>query len=237
MSLHLPDDPQPDPLFSSLRGVAGRSLSGSWLAARPAPATGARAASVLMLFGRGTQAPRTPAGRAELERLHGLGVGDVDVVLLKRASTLRKHAGQVAFPGGGRDPEDADAVAAALREAWEETGVTAGGIRVAGSLEPVYVPVSRFEVTPVLAWWETPMDVRVVDRAESQEVYRVPIADLVAPGNRGRYAVPGSRFYTPAFDAGVLTVWGVTAGLLDFALDSAGWARPYDKRRAIEMRP
>lgn len=221
-----------DRLYTDLTGLAGADMTRSWLSQRGQAQAAVRPASVLMLFGRG-QRPRTLAGKQELERLHGLGVGDADVLLLKRSDKLRKHPGQVAFPGGGQDAEDADAIAAALREAHEETGVTESGIRIAGSLEPVWVPVSGFEVTPVLAWWEIPEPVRVVDKRESQSVYRVAVADLVAPANRGTFFLPGSNIQSPAFDVGVLKIWGMTAGLLEFALDGMGWAAPYDKSNSI----
>ncbi|GAA4284621.1 CoA pyrophosphatase [Brevibacterium daeguense] len=193
-----------------------------------------RDAAVLMLFGRG-QKPRTRAGADEVERLEGMNAADVDVLLLQRASTLRHHPGQVAFPGGGQDPEDADAVAAALREAEEETGVDRSGIEIVGTMDSLYIPVSRFDVTPVIGWWQRPSAVRVMDRAESARVYRVPIADLVAPANRGTFTPPNRAYSTPAFDVGVLRVWGFTAGLLEFALEELGWARDWDRETHIEI--
>lgn len=198
------------------------------------PGDRVREAAVLMLFGRG-RPPRTPAGKQEAGRLRDLGIEDVDVLLLQRASTLRHHPGQVAFPGGGRDSGDADAVATALREAEEETGLNPGGIDVVGTMEPLYIPVSRFDVTPVIGWWTNPSEVRVMDQAESSRVYRVPVADLVAPDNRGTVEPPDRAFSTPAFDVGVLRVWGFTAGLLEFALDALGWAREWDRSAAIDI--
>jgi 8-oxo-dGTP pyrophosphatase MutT (NUDIX family) len=194
----------------------------------------ARDAAVLMLFGRGG-APRTDAGRAEASRLADLGVADVDIVLLQRAATLRHHPGQVAFPGGGRDPEDASMSAAALREAEEEAGIHPGTVEVLGEMDPLYIPVSKFEVTPVIGYWRTPGAVQVMDHRESYSVYRVAIADLVAPANRGTFARPDLGLSTPAFDVGVLKVWGFTAGILDFALDHLGWAGDWDKQAPIAI--
>lgn len=225
-----------DPARAALDRLPGSVGHEQWLRRHSAEPDGGaiRDAAVLMLFGRG-QRPRTRAGLQEARRLDELGIGDVDVLLLQRASTLRHHPGQVAFPGGGRDPEDADAVAAALREAEEETGVDPAGVEVVGTMEPLFIPVSRFDVTPVIAWWQRPTHVRVMDSGESARVYRVPIADLVAPANRGTFAAPDRAYSTPAFDAGVLRIWGFTAGLLEYALEELGWARDWDREAHIEI--
>ena len=109
----------------------------------PAPADGRRAA-VLVLFGEAAA--------------HG-----PDVLLMERANTLRDHPGQVAFPGGGADPTDADPVHTALREAEEETGLQAAGVQPLAVLPDLYIPPSGFVVTPVLAHWERPVAVHAVD--------------------------------------------------------------------------
>ncbi|WP_227492810.1 NUDIX hydrolase [Brevibacterium sp. CFH 10365] len=193
-----------------------------------------RDAAVLMLFGRGGEV-RTEAGRAEKSRLAQLGVADVDIVLLQRAATLRHHPGQVAFPGGGRDPEDDSMAAAALREAEEEAGIPPDTVEVLGEMDPLYIPVSKFEVTPVVGYWRQPGRVQVMDQRESYSVYRVAIADLVAPANRGTFARPDLKISTPAFDVGVLKVWGFTAGILDFALEHLGWAGGWDTKAPIAI--
>ncbi|MCF2571640.1 NUDIX hydrolase [Brevibacterium sp. UCMA 11754] len=222
-------------LRTQLENLAASNGSPEWL--RRAPASGdesVRDAAVLMLFGRGGQ-PRTDAGRAESSRLADFGVDDVDIVLLQRASTLRNHPGQVAFPGGGRDPEDDSLVSAALREAQEEAGIVPSTVDVLGQMDPLYIPVSKFQVTPVIGYWAQPGVVRVMDEAESYSVYRVSVADLVAPANRGTFSRPDLKITTPAFDVGVLKVWGFTAGILDFALDHLGWAGDWDRDAHIDI--
>lgn len=233
MSLWVPSPG--DPVKSALARLAESGGSEEWMRrAHKKDDAPVRDASVLMLFGRG-QAPRTLAGRREQDRLERLGVADVDVLLLQRSAKLRHHPNQVAFPGGGRDPEDADEIAAALREAEEETGLDPDGVEVVGTLDPLYIPVSSFEVTPVLAWWQNPSNVWVVDHGESSRVYLVPVADLVAPGNRGTFTAPDRSYRTPAFDVGVLRVWGFTAALLEFALEEMGWARDWDRAAQIDI--
>ncbi len=222
-------------LRRQLEGLAVSGGSPLWLRRAKAPDdVDVRAAAVLLLFGRG-EAPRTDAGRAELPRLAQLGIADLDIVLLQRASTLRHHPGQVAFPGGSRDPEDVSLTAAALREAEEEAGIPPAGVEVFGEMEPLYIPVSRFVVTPVIGYWSRPGTVQVMDHDESYAVHRIAIADLVAPGNRGTFARPDLGITTPAFDVGVFKVWGFTAGILDFALEHLGWAGDWDREASIDI--
>ena len=224
-----------DAVRESLAGLLNAPAPGEWLRRADAPAgMNVRDAAVLMLFGRG-QAPRTPSGEAELDRLAELGIADIDIVLLQRAATLRHHAGQPAFPGGARDDTDSSSAFTALREAEEETGLDPAGVDVIGTLPPLFVPHSRFDVTPVLAWWREPTQVEVVDQAESALVARVAIADLVAPDNRGIFAPRDRPFETPVFDVGLMRPWGFTAGLLEWALDQLGWARDWDRTRRIHI--
>lgn len=149
-----------------------------------------------------------------------------DVLLLRRADTLGSHAGQVAFPGGGAEPGDTGPVATALREAVEEVGVDPAGVRPVALLPSLLVPVSGFEVTPVLAHWTRPSRVRAVDPAETAAVARVPVAHLVDPANRISVRRP-SGYSSPAFVAPGMLVWGFTAGVLTVLLEVAGWSRPW----------
>jgi 8-oxo-dGTP pyrophosphatase MutT (NUDIX family) len=172
------------------------------------PKEGGRASAVLILFG-------------------GTGWEQADVLLIERAHDMRSHAGQVAFPGGAVDDEDVDAVAAALREATEETGLDPLGVDVLGTLPALFLPVTDYVVTPVLAWWRSTSPVSVVDPREVASVHRVPIAELVDPGHRFRVRHP-SGYVGPAFEVAGLLVWGFTAGLVDQLLRLGGWEQPWD---------
>ena len=186
-----------------------------------------RRSAVLMLFGASGASGTpmgTPMGTA------GGGWPHADVLLTERAATLRSHAGQVAFPGGRIDGTDAGPAAAALREAEEETGLDPSGVEVLAELPDLYLPVSDYAVTPVLAWWHTPSPVQVVDSQEVARVARVQVQELLDPRNRFR-AVHPSGFTSPAFRASDLFVWGFTAGLLDRLLSLTGWERPWDHNR------
>jgi len=157
-----------------------------------------------------------------------------DLLVLQRAATMRNHAGQPAFPGGGTDPEDADAAATALREAHEEVGLDPGSAEVLALLPELYIPISSFVVTPVLAWWRRPHPVSPRQAAEVAHVTRLPISELVDPANRIRVRHP-SGWIGPAFQVQGMLVWGFTAGVISTLLDMGGWALPWRPGRLVEM--
>ncbi|WP_309128869.1 CoA pyrophosphatase [Microbacterium sp.] len=183
---------------------------------------GTRPAAVLMLFGR---LDSLPADTGETPV-----AADLDVLLQRRSATLSSHAGQVSFPGGARDEGDRDAVATALREAEEETGLDPSGVDILATLPELPIVPSRYAVTPVLAWWRSPSRVAAVDHAETVDVFRVPVAELLDPQNRYTSTLhrAGRDFRGPAFDIDGTIVWGFTAMVLDGLFDAAGWTIPWD---------
>lgn len=194
---------------------------------------GARPAAVLILFG----VLDSLAAKHESQGLSG----DLDVLLLVRAASMRNHPSQVAFPGGRIDEGDDGAVSAALREAEEETGVDPAGVEVLGILGQLPLERSGHLVTPVLAWWRQPSDVRVVDVAESAAVFRAPVADLLDPANRGTTVLhrDGLTLKGPAFrvlhDDVEYLVWGFTAMVLDALFERLGWTEPWDRSRELAL--
>jgi len=186
-----------------------------------------RRAAVLLLFGTLDAVPALSHSAAVPD--------DLDVLLIERAGTLSDHPGQVAFPGGGMDPGDDGPEAAALREAVEETGLDASGVDILGTLQDVPLGVSRFLVTPVLAWWTLPSPVAVVDFNESAQVFRVPVADLLHPDNRRTTVLrrAGRVVRGPAFTVNGLVVWGFTAAILSHLFDELGWTQDWDRAREI----
>lgn len=164
----------------------------------------------------------------------GSGLDAGDVLLTERARSLRSHPGQVSFPGGAVDAVDDGVVAAALREAAEETGLDPAGVDVFGTLPALFLPVSDFVVTPVLGWWRAPSPVSAVDPAEVASVHRVRLADLVDPANRLLVRHP-SGYVGAAFLVDELLVWGFTGGLLDRMLRLAGWEQPWDRGRVHDL--
>ena len=163
-----------------------------------------RVGAVLMLFGEGPSGP--------------------DLLLTERNHTMRSHPGQVSFPGGSLDPGES-AQEAALREAWEETGLDVAGVDVFAELPALWLPPSNFAVTPVLAWWREPSAVQVVSPDEVHAVYRVPISELRDPAHR--ILVTGPAGWTsPGFligDDHDVICWGFTAGIIARLFEHLGW--------------
>jgi 8-oxo-dGTP pyrophosphatase MutT (NUDIX family) len=204
-----------DPVAHAAATVRGEQLS-RFL---PPESGAGRQSAVLILFGEGERGP--------------------ELLLMERSGSLRSHAGQPSFPGGALDPEDGDPLGdgplhAALREAWEETGLDPGGVQLFGVLPKLYIPVSSFVVTPVLGWWRVPSPVAAVDPAETARVFTVPVADLTDPENRATTVHP-SGHKGPAFLVESALVWGFTAGVIDRLLHYAGWERPWDRSKTVPL--
>ncbi|MDA3022049.1 MAG: CoA pyrophosphatase [Actinomycetota bacterium] len=157
-----------------------------------------------------------------------------DVLLIERARTMRNHAGEPAFPGGALDDTDADAAAAAVREAHEETGLDPSGVVIFGQLPDLWVPVNDFVVTPVMGWWCVPSPVHAKDLAEVASVHRIPVAELTDPANRCLVRHP-SGYIAPGFTVRNMVVWGFTAGVLSKLFDRVNWSQPWDTGRMIDI--
>ena len=136
------------------------------------------------------------------------------VLLTRRSPNLADHAGQISFPGGRLEPEDPDAVAAALREATEEIGLARDRVDVVGRID-TYQTRTGYEITPVVGFVSAPFDL-LIDPAEVVEAFEVPLAFLIDRANHVRearsfkgatrefWAIPYQDYY----------IWGATAGML-----------------------
>ncbi|MBT2484466.1 MULTISPECIES: CoA pyrophosphatase [unclassified Microbacterium] len=211
--------------------LAAAQRDAGWMPSLPPIAGITHSAAVLILFGRLDSIPTDSDGLTV--------AADLDVLLQRRAPTLSSHPGQVSFPGGRTEPSDADAVATALREAEEETGLDPAGVEILATLPKIPLAASNHLVTPVLAWWRSPSSVVAVDHAETVEVFRVPVAQLLDPQTRFTSTLHrlGQTFRGPAFDVDGTIVWGFTAMVLDALFDAAGWTVPWDAEveRPIEL--
>jgi 8-oxo-dGTP pyrophosphatase MutT (NUDIX family) len=141
-------------------------------------------------------------------------VGGLSVLFTERSRDLPDHPGQISFPGGRVEPGDPDAGIAALREAEEEVGLPRERVTVLGRLAE-YETVTGYRVTPVVGWVEPPFEV-VADPVEVADVFEVPLAFLLEPGNRQRHfrMVGNVRRDYYAIPYGDRYIWGATAAML-----------------------
>ncbi len=168
---------------------------------------------------------REPAQAAVLMALVDRDDG-LRVLLTRRTEHLRDHAGQISFPGGRAEADDAGPAATALREAEEEVGLSHERIDVIGQM-PTYTTVTSYVVTPVVALIRPPLDLAAlaIDSFEVAEAFEVPLSFLMDPAHhrrhvfafeggqrqflsmpwRGRAADDSSREYF---------IWGATAAML-----------------------
>ena len=138
----------------------------------------------------------------------------MSVLLTQRTAHLSAHAGQIAFPGGRIEPEDPDAVAAALRETEEEVGLRRDRVSVIGRLD-TYVTGTGFEITPVVGIVSLPFSL-TIDPFEVAEVFEVPLSFVLDPGNHHRterlFEERRRVFFVLPYEG--RNIWGATAGML-----------------------
>jgi 8-oxo-dGTP pyrophosphatase MutT (NUDIX family) len=143
--------------------------------------------------------------------------GEARILLTERVDRGGHHSGEVSFPGGAVEPEDADRIATALREAAEEVGLdaSAAGIRILGTLEPFWIPVSGFHVTPVLAVAER-RPTLVAAPAEVARIVEAPLAAFLpdAPIQVVERTVREWRLRYGGYPVDGLHIWGATARIL-----------------------
>ncbi|WKD56719.1 putative NUDIX hydrolase [Corynebacterium capitovis DSM 44611] len=160
--------------------------------------------------------------------------GDARVLLTHRTPTMRSHSGQMAFPGGRIDPGDAGPVDAALREAWEETGLERARVAPLATLDTVTTGGSGRAVAPVLAYSADPGETRVASVQETDDVFFASLADLIEPANRVQVGM--LAWHGPAFWVNDYLVWGFTGALLDALLRAGSWAKPWESGRIVPLR-
>jgi len=143
--------------------------------------------------------------------------GEARVILTERATRDGHHSGEVSFPGGRAEPGDADLAATALREATEEVALDPGaaGVRVIGELERFWIPVSNYEVTPILAFAER-APILVASPDEVVRIVEPRIAAFLpnAPFEMVERTVRGWPLRYGAYQVEGLSVWGATARVL-----------------------
>jgi 8-oxo-dGTP pyrophosphatase MutT (NUDIX family) len=140
--------------------------------------------------------------------------GGLTVLLTQRATTLKDHAGQISFPGGRIEPEDADPWRAALREAYEEIGLSETFVEFAGYM-PDYWVGTGFRVTPVVGFVNPGYDLRIAT-AEVHDVFEVPLEFILDAANHKprQRILAGVTMEVYDIPYGDRNIWGATAGML-----------------------
>jgi 8-oxo-dGTP pyrophosphatase MutT (NUDIX family) len=141
--------------------------------------------------------------------------GELHAVFTKRRSDLRLHAGQVSFPGGRREPGDADLTETALREAREEIGLEPADVVVLGALSPTPTVVTDIAIYPIVGLIAEPARAWIVDESEVEAVIEVSLRGLAATHRLQTFVRPGGRqVTTDAYGAGEHTIWGATGRIV-----------------------
>jgi 8-oxo-dGTP pyrophosphatase MutT (NUDIX family) len=139
---------------------------------------------------------------------------EAKVILTQRTATLRKHSGQIAFPGGGIDAEDVSPEHAALREAEEEIGLAPDFVETVGRL-PTYFTTTGFKITPILSVVRRGFEL-TPNPSEVDDVFEVPLSFLMDEANHQRssrlFEGTERHFYLMPYEE--RNIWGVTAGIL-----------------------
>jgi 8-oxo-dGTP pyrophosphatase MutT (NUDIX family) len=193
-------EPLPEPLPPPLEALMlVRTDGGTWRFPGSGAPPGGRPAAVLVL-------------------VYPDDAGEARVVLIERPThDGRHHSGEVSFPGGKAEPEDVDAPATALREATEEVGLDpdAAGVRVVGLLDQLWIPVSDFAVTPVVAVAPARPDLLAAP-AEVVRIIEAPVATFLpdAPVAAVERTIRGWAVRYGHYEIDGLSVWGATARVL-----------------------
>ena len=142
------------------------------------------------------------------------GPGQYRVLLTRRSSQLRDHAGQISFPGGRIEPDDAGPEAAALREAYEEVGLEPALVDVVGTLPPLQTGTG-FMIHPFVGLIADRFEVRR-DPAEVEEVFEVPLEFFLDPSNHKPHLFEheGRSYRLHAMPYDDYYIWGATAAIL-----------------------
>ena len=144
--------------------------------------------------------------------------GELHAVFTKRRTELRRHAGEISFPGGRRDADDDTLVTTALREAEEEIGLPREQVELAGALPPTPTIVTSYRVHPFVGVIR-PGQAWIPQPSEVESVLELSLASLVAGHAMKRLVGKGVPFKTVTYTVGEHLVWGATARIVESLLD------------------
>jgi 8-oxo-dGTP pyrophosphatase MutT (NUDIX family) len=138
----------------------------------------------------------------------------IHAVFTERRHDLRRHPGEISFPGGRRDPEDETLIHTALREAGEEIGLPREAVTIAGALLPVGTYVTNYAIYPFVGLIEPGME-WVIGETEVAQVLELSLDDLVAGAGERRMVRRGMAFKTHTYEVDGHLIWGATARIVN----------------------
>jgi 8-oxo-dGTP pyrophosphatase MutT (NUDIX family) len=144
--------------------------------------------------------------------------GGLHAVFTERRADLRRHAGEISFPGGRRDEEDADLASTALRECHEEVGLPPDAVELVGALHPTPTFVTSYAIYPFVGLIE-PGFAWVLQEREVAQVLELPLDALRAGRGSRRLMRRGIAFRTETYEAGGHLIWGATARIVGDLLE------------------
>jgi 8-oxo-dGTP pyrophosphatase MutT (NUDIX family) len=163
--------------------------------------------------------------------LLGAAREDAQVVLTRRRSNLRRHAGEISFPGGREDPEDADLAQTALREAEEEIGLPRTAVSIVGELPATPTFATNYLIHPYVGTIGERAPWRASE-LEVEEVLELSLAQLARSQTRAHLTRRGVTFETDAYVLGENLIWGATARILGQLLERLEEFLPQDRAGA-----
>ncbi len=143
------------------------------------------------------------------------------IAFIRRATTLRSHSGEIAFPGGGVDATDTSPAMTALREAYEEIGLEPAFVEVLGVLPPVFTVVSNYLITPIVAYLPQGLGEIRLQASEVTELLLVPLPALADPAiaHTELWSRGGMTRTVYFYDHGSYRIWGATGRILAMLLE------------------
>jgi 8-oxo-dGTP pyrophosphatase MutT (NUDIX family) len=151
--------------------------------------------------------------------------GALHAVFTERRADLRRHAGEISFPGGRRDEEDSDLCATALRETHEEIGLPPAAVELLGALQPTPTFVTNYAIYPFVGLIDPGFD-WVLEEAEVGQVLELPLEAVRHGYGRRRLVRRGMPFRTDSYEVDGHVIWGATARIVADLLERVGRAPP-----------
>ena len=148
--------------------------------------------------------------------------GALHGVFTRRRDDLSHHAGEISFPGGRAEPQDADLRATALREAHEEIGLPPEAVEVVGALRPTPTFVTSYSIYPVRRRRSSPASAWLVQDAEVADVLELPMAAVRDGYARRRLVRRGIPIRTTTYEVDGNVIWGATARIVGDLLERLG---------------